>query len=512
MKKNRISYQETNRFNQLALDYLNQNDKLSDLISDFPNLKNFKNQIERKSKDSIDRNLLYDVLKSQNSNLILSELSLSNLEDIRDKKTFTISTGHQLCLFTGPLYFIYKIISAINLVKQLKANYDNYNFVPIFWLASEDHDFNEINSINLFNKKITWQKNQDGPVGRMKLEGLDDVLNQLEDLISKDEKSIELLDFFRKSYLENNNLADATRYLVNHIFGEYGILIIDGDDRRLKNKFIDVIDEDINKNSFYKIINSTNKKLLQEYHTQAHVRPINFFRLLNDKRDRITNNISRDEIIKSPESFSPNVLLRPLYQEMILPNLAYIGGGSEIAYWLQTYDVFKTFSTSFPILLMRNSVLILNSKQSSKIESLNLTVNDFFNDTDSINKKFIENADDNIDLSNDKINFDKVFQSIENKISDESLLSSLKALNKKTSNSLKEYEKRVIRHLKSKRENEILKIKKIKDVLFPNNQLQERHNNFISMYLNYGDNFIKNLVSALDPLDPNFVILEIESL
>ena len=512
MKKNRISYQETNRFNQLALDYLNQNDKLSDLISDFPNLKNFKNQIERKSKDSIDRTLLYDVLKSQNSNLNLSELSLSNLEDIRDEKTFTISTGHQLCLFTGPLYFIYKIVSAINLVKKLKANYDNYKFVPIFWLASEDHDFNEINSINLFNKKITWQNNQDGPVGRMKLEGLNDVLNQLEDLISKDEKSIELLGFFRKSYLENNNLADATRYLVNHIFGEYGVLIIDGDDRRLKNKFIDVIDDDINENSFYKIINSTNKKLSQEYHTQAHVRPINFFRLLNDKRDRITNNISRDEIIKSPESFSPNVLLRPLYQEMILPNLAYIGGGSEIAYWLQTYDVFKTLSTSFPILLMRNSVLILNSKQSSKIESLNLSVNDFFNDTDSINKKFIENADDNIDLSNDKINFDKVFQSIENKISDESLLSSLKALNKKTSNSLKEYEKRVIRHLKSKRENEILKIKKIKDVLFPNNQLQERHNNFISMYLNYGDNFIKNLVSALDPLDPNFVILELESL
>jgi len=263
LKKNRISYQETNRFNQLALDYLNQNNKLSGLISDFPNLKNFKNQIERKSKDSIDRTLLYDVLKSQNSNLNLSELSLSNLEDISDKKTFTISTGHQLCLFTGPLYFIYKIVSAINLVKQLKANYDNYNFVPIFWLASEDHDFNEINSINLFNKKITWQNNQDGPVGRMKLKGLDDVLNQLEDLISKDEKSIELLGFFRKSYLENNNLADATRYLVNHIFGEYGILIIDGDDSRLKNKFIDVIDEDINKNSFYKIINSTNKKLSQ---------------------------------------------------------------------------------------------------------------------------------------------------------------------------------------------------------------------------------------------------------
>ena len=197
---------------------------------------------------------------------------------------------------------------------------------------------------------------------------------------------------------------------------------------------------------------------------------------------------------------------------MILPNLVYIGGGSEIAYWLQTYDVFKTLSTSFPILLMRNSVLILNSKQSRNIQSLNLSVNDFFNDTDSINKKFIENADDNIDLSNDKINFDKVFQSIENKISDESLLSSLKALNKKTSNSLKEYEKRVIKHLKSKRENEILKIKKIKDVLFPNNQLQERHNNFISMYLNYGDNFIKNLVSTLDPLDPNFVILELESL
>ena len=236
MKNFKIPYQETKRFNQLVLDYLNHNDRLSDLISDFPNIENFKSQIERKSKDDIDRVLLYDVLKNQNSKLVLSDLSLSNLEMITDDKTFTISTGHQLCLFTGPLYFIYKIISTVNLVNKLKAKYIQYNFVPIFWLASEDHDFDEINFINLFNNKISWKHNQKGPVGRMKLNGFDNVISQLEDLISKDEKSKELLDLFRKSYSENNNLAEATRYLVNHLFGEYGVLIIDGDDKRLKEK------------------------------------------------------------------------------------------------------------------------------------------------------------------------------------------------------------------------------------------------------------------------------------
>ena len=512
MKNFKIPYQETKRFNQLVLDYLNHNDRLSDLISEFPNIENFKSQIERKSKDDIDRVLLYDVLKNQNSKLVLSDLSLSNLEMITDDKTFTISTGHQLCLFTGPLYFIYKIISTVNLVNKLKAKYIQYNFVPIFWLASEDHDFDEINFINLFNNKISWNHTQKGPVGRMKLNGFDNVISQLEDLISKDEKSKELLDLFRKSYSENNNLADATRYLVNHLFGEYGVLIIDGDDKRLKDKIINVIDEDINNNSFHKIINSTNKKLSIDYHVQAHVRPINFFKISNEGRVRITNKIKKEKIINKPDVFSPNVLLRPLYQEMILPNLAYIGGGSEIAYWLQTFDVFKTRSLTFPILVMRNSVLILDAKQSRKIESLNLSINDFFNDIDSITKKFVKNTDDNVDLTKEIINIQELFISIEHKLNDENLLSSLKALNKKTSNALNDFEKRIIKNLKSKRENEILKIKKIKDVLFPGNKLQERHNNFISMYLNYGDNFIKNLVSTLDPLDPNFVILELESL
>ena len=204
-------------------------------------------------------------------------------------------------------------------------------------------------------------------------------------------------------------------------------------------------------------------------------------------------------------------MLRPIYQEKILPNIAYVGGGAEISYWLQLKEVFTHLSISFPILVMRNSAMVIDSKQKSRIEKLNLLVDDFFESIDLINKKYLNSIDDTIDFNDDFKNLDLFFESLEEKINDKNLISSFAAIKKKTNNSIEDFQKKVIKSLKEKKENEIKQIKKVSNILFPNNQLQERHENFISMYLKYGDNFIKNLISILDPLDSNFVILELES-
>ena len=204
-------------------------------------------------------------------------------------------------------------------------------------------------------------------------------------------------------------------------------------------------------------------------------------------------------------------MLRPIYQEKILPNIAYVGGGAEISYWLQLKEVFTHLSISFPILVMRNSAMVIDSKQKSRIEKLNLLADDFFESIDLINKKYLNSIDDTIDFKDDFKNLDLFFESLEEKINDKNLISSLAAIKKKTNNSIEDFQKKVIKSLKEKKENEIKQIKKVSNILFPNNQLQERHENFISMYLKYGDNFIENLISILDPLDSNFVILELES-
>tara|TARA_B110000444_G_scaffold216553_1_gene215104 strand:- start:3497 stop:5032 length:1536 start_codon:yes stop_codon:yes gene_type:complete len=511
LDSHKISYKDTGLFSQLIIDYLDQKKDLEQYISYFPNEENFLKQIKSKSDNDIDRELLQNIVKEQNSFLELSEICNANIEALKSKNTFSVTTGHQLCLFTGPLYFIYKIASTINLVNRLKNNYPKYNFIPVFWLASEDHDFEEINSINLFNKPVKWDSSQNGAVGRMKLDGISLTIAEIQKILGSSDNAKKLIDIFQKSYNEDNNLSQATRILINELFGKYGLLIIDGDDILLKQKISEIIDHDINHSRFYNIIKKSNEKISVKYHSQAYVRPINFFRLSEKDRVRVTEKEDFETINKNPEIFSPNVLMRPIYQEMILPNIAYVGGGSELSYWFQLYDTFKDLSLPMPILVMRNSVVLLDSKKQNKIKKLSLDTLDFFEDINLINKKYILKNSDKINLNEELMRMKEVFQSINQKIEDPSLISSLNAIEKKNNNMIADFENKVIKNLKSKNEIQINQILKIKNDFFPNKKLQERHDSFIPQYVKYGDNFIKNIIFHLNPLDTNFVILNLEN-
>ena len=343
----------------------------------------------------------------------------------------------------------------------------------------------------------------------MKLDDFDLVLDELDDLMCNDKNYQFLREIFRNSYNKQNNLSEATRVLINQLFGSYGLLVIDGDDKKLKRKLIDVIDKDINENHFYKIISKTNKKIQKLYHKQAFVRPVNFFDISNNNRVRIENKIDKQKISDSPENYSPNVLLRPIYQEMILPNIAYVGGGGEISYWLQLRDVFSELSLSMPIIVLRNSVLFIDEKQSEKITDLGLNSFNFFSETDEIISHYIKNTSDNIDISSQISSINDSFFSISKNIKDQGLIASLNALNQKTNNSLNDLEKKIIKNLKNNKADKINQINKLKAILFPENNLQERYDSFVMAYSKYGDNFIKNLISSLDPLDTNFVILDL---
>jgi len=507
----KISYKDTGLFSQLIIDYLDKKKDLDQYISYFPNEENFLKQIKSKSDNNIDRLLLYKIIREQNSAIALSKICNENLEALKSNNTFSVTTGHQLCLFTGPLYFIYKIASTINLVNRLKNKYPQYNFVPVFWLASEDHDFEEINSINLFNKKFKWDSSQSGAVGRMKLEGISLIIAEIHKILGTSDNSKKIIDIFQKSYNEDNNLSQATRLLINELFGSYGLLIIDGDDILLKQKISEIIDHDINNSRFYNIIKKSSEKIAVKYHSQAYVRPINFFKLSDKNRFRVSKKEDVETIYKNPELFSPNVLLRPIYQEMILPNIAYVGGSSELSYWFQLCDAFKDLSLPMPILVLRNSVVLLDSKNQKNIKNLSLDILDFFEDINQINKKYIIKNSHQINLDEELIRMKEVFLSIKNKVDDPSLISSLNAIEKKSNNAIADFENKIIKNLKSKNEIQLNQILKIKNTFFPNNKLQERHDNFTPQYVKYGDNFIKKLISHLNPLDTNFVILNLEN-
>jgi bacillithiol biosynthesis cysteine-adding enzyme BshC len=540
-----ISYQNSGYFSPLMNDYLDQNPNLQSLYNRFPNLENFEAQIKEKkinfpspalpkgegaeisnkNNSCNKREILVSVLEAQYAKINASKTTLNNIKLLNSSNTFTITTGHQLNLFSGPLYFLYKIISTINLAKALKTEYPSQNFVPVYWMATEDHDFDEINYFTFKGRKFRWNAASTGPVGRLSTEGLQDFLEvyALELGVGKNAEAIETL--FQDSYLNHSNLADATRFLANALFGEYGLVILDADDSNLKRTFIPYIKEELTQQTAHKkVLETTNK--LKNYTIQVNPREINLFYMENHLRERIifengkytVNNtqlvFSESEILEllqnHPEKFSPNVIMRPLYQEVILPNLCYIGGGGEIAYWLELKSFFDAVNVTFPILLLRNSALLATEKQAKKADKLGLSWSDLFlKQTDLVNQKTKLLDDFSIDLSIQKDILKSQFHNLYHlaQRTDQSFLGAVKAQEAKQIKGLENLEKRLLKAQKKKHSDELERITHLQNELFPNKSLQERQTNFSEFYLENGTDLIQKLVSLLKPLDTKFEII-----
>lgn len=534
MKSDCIPFKKTGYFSNLICDYLDQKESLQPFYDKFPNLDEFKNQLVVKQANfSMEKRVvLHGAMKKQYSNSDISRSTELHIELLKDNSTFTVVTGHQLNLFTGPLYFLYKIISTINLTLQLKEAHPNYNFVPVYWMATEDHDFEEINYFNFKGKKLQWNKKASGAVGHLSTDGLDDVYDMLSMEIGMGKNAEELKTLFKKSYLEHDNLTDATRFLANELFGEYGLVIIDGDDRELKKLLVPYAKKDIIENVAYKAVVQTSQKLeqLQEnYGIQVNPREINYFYLKDGLRERIiekngsyyindtdlsfTKKELMEELENYPERFSPNVISRPLYQEIILPNLCYIGGGGELAYWLELKASFEEMGITFPILLLRNSALVITQKQDDKLSKLNLDIADLFLKQSSfINKKIRAISNIDIDFSPQKQLLQEQFQGLYSlaEQTDKSFLGAVKAQEVKQLKGLDNLEKRLLKAQKRKLKDHVVRITEIQNELFPNKSLQERNLNFSELYLEYGSNLIPVLMNTLKPLSGEFAILTMD--
>ena len=528
--KQSVTFKNTGYFSKIICDYLEEKESVQNFYNHFPDLNGFKKQIELRSEknNKLDRKALVRTLRTQYKNISTSKGTENNIALLQKENTFTVTTGHQLNLFTGPLYFLYKIISTINLTTQLKKEFPENNFVPIYWMATEDHDFEEIQYFNFQGKKIKWRRAAAGAVGRLDTKGLDQVFNDFSTKlgISKNAEAIKTL--FKRSYLEHNNLADATRFLANELFSTHGLVILDADNKDLKKRFIPFIKEELIDQTSFKEVSKTVVLLEQSYKIQVNPREINLFYLDDDLRERIIyedgiyriNNanlsFSKGAMLKmvedSPEKFSPNVLLRPLYQEVILPNLCYIGGGGELAYWFELKKYFEAVDVPFPILLLRNSAVLCTSKQVKKMERLNISKEDIFiGQNKLINKKIKDISEINIDFSGQRLQLEKMFDELKilSNQTDRSFLGAVKAQEKKQMNGLNKLEKRLLKAQKRKMKEVVDRITTLQDQIFPNQSLQERNTNFSEFYLNYGESLIPVLFDALKPLELKLDLIEI---
>lgn len=529
MKVHYIPFQKTGYFSNLINDYLSNKPEIAQFYENYPSINGFKKQLKTKKQSfkKETRIVLKNSLQNQYKNLLTSTLTANNIQLLEHENTFTIVTGHQLNLFTGPLYFLYKIITVINLTNTLKKAFPTYNFIPVYWMATEDHDFDEINYFNFKDKKVVWNTHSKSAVGKLKTTGLNAVLSEFSKHLGNTKNANFLKQLFEDAYLKNSSLTEATRYLVNELFKTYGLVIVDGDDVQLKKEFAPIIKDELLQQTSHKKVIETNNLLEEKYKIQVNPRELNLFYLTDAYRERIIfeNNLfkihgtslvfTKEEILKElenfPERFSPNVLMRPVYQETILPNLCYVGGGGELAYWLQLKAYFKAINTPFPIVLLRNSALLISEKQSLKAKKLQVTLEDLFNkQTLLIDKKIKEISDIEIDFTIQKEFLQQQFNALKEiaKQTDVSFVGAVNAQEAKQLKGLNVLEKRLLKAQKRKLSDQVNRLSTLQDELFPKQHLEERTRNFSEYYLELGTNLIPMLFNALDPLNFNFCVIE----
>lgn len=511
----KVPFKAVPGFSKIQSDYLEQNNSIfKESIDHTFTLESFKNQLEaKKSFSQKDRKLLVELIENQYQQIgVQKDVSI-----LLNPNTFTITTGHQLNIFTGPAYYIYKIITIINLSKKLKEAYPDYHFVPLFWLATEDHDFEEINHFTLFNKEYKWETNQTGPVGRFHLEGLGEILNELKDLPA----------IFQKAY-SSNNLSESIRILINGLFEQYGLICLDADDSKLKKKLVPIIKKEIFEQASQSIIQKKLNQFSSEgYEIKLFPREINFFYMESGIRERIVqegehfrvNQTDRvftpqeleNLIDEHPEKFSPNVVFRPVFQELILPNLAYIGGPGEIAYWLSLKGVFKLHEIPFPILAPRNSVFVLPSKLKNKMDQLNKPLEYFFQTDQEIKDNYLkENSEVAFELDEEIKALEALFnQILEKGIQlDKTMEGPILGEKQKILHSIQNLEKKLKKAEERKHETALNQLYQIKNRLFPDGRWQERKENFLNFSINHPE-FMDELIQELDPFDlkVNFIYL-----
>ena len=507
--------------------YLNNDESVRHLFGFQSLVENITKIISQRQKTvPTNRANLVEVLQQQYSKLNVHTSVTKNIESLRNANTYTVTTGHQLNLFTGPLYFVYKIISAIKAAEELNKKYTQFHFVPVYWMATEDADFEEINHTYINNQKLVWDSKQTGMVGEFTTQDIQPVLIELNELLGDKIGVDEVKNLIKRAYSQSASLADATRFLVNELFQNEGLVIVDANSVVLKPLFADIVKDELFNESSRKKVNETISTFPNGFAAQVAPRDINLFYAIKGVRERIirtgigfeVNNtdikFSGPEIIREvehhPERFSPNVILRPVYQELILPNVMYIGGGAEVAYWLELKSTFEYHNVSYPLVQIRNAFLVLDGNSVKKVLQCCLTLEEMFLPEYEQIKQLLKGDNPFYKkLKEHKIEVDKKIKTLIQEIEefDPALIPSLKSTKAGFLSELKKLDSKILKSVKRKQEIKTNRLTAIREVIYPGNSFQERRINIIQMEQQYGMNFFDIIKENTDPFTTVMFIL-----
>jgi bacillithiol biosynthesis cysteine-adding enzyme BshC len=509
---------KTNFHSPLMKAYLNGSLDPS-LYTEQPSDTSFEKQFKLKSVsyDARFRKVLVDTLKSQYAALRLEAPKVAqNIDRLGYSNTFTVCTGHQLNLFTGPLFFIYKILHTIKLSQHLNERFPDKHCVPVYWMATEDHDSAEIDHLYLKGVKLKWHTDQTGAVGEFLTTGIEEVIIRLKEILPQTEEATQLVELFSSAYTKGNSLAQATMILVHELFKSYGLVVLDPQHPDLKALFKPVFKAELADSFSEKAVAATSTILKEAgMNVQVNPREINLFFVDANRRERILRDregfmlaeserrFSRDELFelldRAPEHFSPNVVLRLVYQETILPNLAYVGGGGELSYALQLKSTFEGVSVSFPLFVLRNSVFWVTAKDQMKMKTLGAQFADFTSSKDAAINGIIRRISDiDIDFSEQRAMLHQQFEKLKAlaERTDKSFLGAVQAQEAKQLKGLDRLEKRLLKAQKRKLIAEVQRVGKWYDQWYPMGTPHERVENFSLLYAYLGQALFDKILEA----------------
>lgn len=524
-----IPYSQTGKFTKIVIDYVNASPSLQDFYEHPVNLEGIKSAITARKKFNTNRQLLHNQFSNQYANFKDCEAIKGNIRALLSENTFTICTAHQPNIFTGHLYFVYKILHTIKLAESLKKELPEYNFVPVFFMGSEDADLEELNHIVIDGEKYSWDTTQTGAVGRMKVDSsLLQLIEKISGRLSVEKYGSEIIALLKNCYVQNSTIEEATFLFVHNLFKQYGLLVFLPDSAAFKKEMLTIFEDDIFNHTSSKIVQQSSEKLAENYKAQAYPREINLFYLKDNLRNRIvrvndhfvihnteivfTKEEIQKELKEYPERFSPNVILRGLFQEVMLPDVAWIGGGGELAYWLQLKDLFKNYSVPYPVLIVRNSFLIIDEKYDLLLNKLNLFAGDLLKGKENLLNEIVNKGSHSVlNLNKEKKEFENIYYQVKEVVKriDITLEQHTASLEKKQMKKLDALEKKMLRAEKRKFTVQKAQLDKLFNALFPGDGLQERTENFMLFYSKWGNEFFDILYEYSLSLRQEFCIIGI---
>ena len=511
-----VPYGQTGQFKEAFLAFIDRNPHLAALLPPAPTLAQLEAQAQSKAYSTGQRALLVETLRSQYQAIACGAEVEANLAKIAEADCFTVTTGHQLSIYLGPLYTVLKALTVVKLAAAFERAYPHRRCVPVFWLASEDHDIAEISALRINGKRYNWATAQSGAAGSLVPDGLADLLAAL----------WPALPAYLRAYADFPTLAQAQQWLLHKLLGHLGLLVLDPQTPALKAGLAPLVEREL-KAPFTgaAVERSTAQMQAAGYEPQIAVRPTNFFLLDAGMRERIVpleggsyaagrlGTFSQAELLgllaTAPERFSPNVATRPLYQELVLPNLAYIGGPAEMVYWLQLADLFTEIGIAMPVLWPRAHVGILSAEDSEAMQYLGLQPTDLLKPWDDLKATVLQKQGATAaGVDGLQATFTAYLDCFTTEILAQD--ASLQAYTQAEAKRLWRHAEAGWVRLRKAQERQYGKplalARALQEKLCPNGSLQERRESFWTYY-QADRNILSQLLAAVDPTDHAFRIL-----